>query len=175
MLIATELLKRGCEVHIIAGYTTVSLPDNIIRAYTADEMLKESLNLLSADVYISVAAICDFKIKEYSAKKIKKSDDSLKLEFIKNIDVVSTIANHKNRPKLVVGFALESDNYELNAKNKLRNKNLDLVVMNKVKHIEKDFNEFSIFSTDSYKELGSISKRDLAKNLIDKLEDLLDK
>ena len=175
MQIVTELLKRGGEVHIIAGYTTISLPDNIIRAYTADEMLKESLNLLPADVYISVAAICDFKIKEYSAKKIKKSDDSLKLEFTKNIDVVSTIANHKNRPKLVIGFALESDNYELNAKNKLRSKNLDLVVMNKVKHIENDFNEFSICNTDSYKELGSISKRDLAKNLVDELEGLLNK
>jgi phosphopantothenoylcysteine decarboxylase/phosphopantothenate--cysteine ligase len=76
---------------------------------------------------------------------------------------------------LVIGFALESDNYELNAKNKLRSKNLDLVVMNKVKHIENDFNEFSICNTDSYKELGSISKRDLAKNLVDELEGLLNK
>ncbi len=175
MLIATELLKRGCEVYIIAGHTTVSLPDNIIRAYTADEMLKESLNSLPADVYISVAAICDYKIKDYSAKKIKKSDDSLKLEFIKNIDVISAITHHKDRPKLVVGFALESDNCELNAKNKLRNKNLDLVVVNKTKHLGKDFNEFGMCSTDSYKELGSISKKDMAKNLVDKLEGLLDK
>jgi phosphopantothenoylcysteine decarboxylase/phosphopantothenate--cysteine ligase len=173
MLIVDELLRRGYEVHVIAGYTTISLPKNVIRAHTANEMLKESLNLLPADVYISVAAICDFKIKEYSASKIKKSTDSLKLEFVKNIDVVSEIAHHKSRPKLVIGFALESDNYEFNAMNKLKDKNIDLVVINKAKYIGKDFNEFSICSTDLYKELGSISKKDLAKNLVDKLEKLL--
>ena len=173
MLIATELLKRGCEVYIIAGHTALSLPNNIIRAYTADEMLKESLNLLPADVYISAAAICDYKIKGYSAKKIKKNDDSLKLEFIKNIDVISAITHHKDRPKLVIGFALESDNYELNAKNKLRNKNLDLVVVNKTKHLGKDFNEFGMCSTNSYKALGNISKKDMAKNLVDTIESLI--
>ena len=173
MLIVDELLRRGYEVHVIAGYTTISLPKNVIRAHTANEMLKESLNLLPADVYISVAAICDFKIKEYSTSKIKKSTDSLKLEFVKNIDVVSEIAHHKSRPKLVIGFALESDNYEFNAMNKLKDKNIDLVVVNKAKYIGKDFNEFSICSADSYKELGTISKKDLAKNLVDKLEKLL--
>jgi phosphopantothenoylcysteine decarboxylase / phosphopantothenate---cysteine ligase len=173
MLIVNELLRRGYEVHVIAGHTTISLPKNVIRAHTADEMLKESINLLPADVYISAAAICDFKIKEYSASKIKKSTDSLKLEFVKNIDVVSEIAHHKGRPKLVVGFALESDNYEFNAMNKLKDKNIDLVVVNKAKYIGKDFNEFSICSADSYKELGTISKKDLARNLVDKLEKLL--
>ncbi len=173
MLIVDELLSRGYEVHVIAGHTTIFLPKNVIRAHTADEMLKESINLLPADVYISAAAICDFKIKEYSASKIKKSTDSLKLEFVKNIDVVSEIAHHKGRPKLVVGFALESDNYKFNAMNKLKDKNIDLVVVNKAKYIGKDFNEFSICSADSYKELGTISKKDLAKNLVDKLEKLL--
>ena len=173
ILIANELIKRGCEVHIIAGYTTTSLPDNIIRAYTADEMLKESLNLLPSDAYISVAAICDYKIKNYSATKIKKNGDNLKLEFIKNVDVISEITRHKDKPKLVVGFALESDNYELNAKNKLRNKNLDLVVVNESKHLGKDFNEFSICKANSYQELGNISKKELAKILVDKLEGLL--
>jgi phosphopantothenoylcysteine synthetase/decarboxylase len=57
--------------------------------------------------------------------------------------------------------------------NKLKDKNIDLVVINKAKYIGKDFNEFSICSTDLYKELGSISKKDLAKNLVDKLEKLL--
>ncbi len=173
ILIVDELLSRGYEVHVIAGHTTIFLPKNVIRAHTADEMLKESINLLPADVYISAAAICDFKIKEYSASKIKKSTDSLKLEFVKNIDVVSEIAHHKGRPKLVVGFALESDNYKFNAMNKLKDKNIDLVVVNKAKYIGKDFNEFSICSADSYKELGTISKKDLAKNLVDKLEKLL--
>ena len=95
------------------------------------------------------------------------------MEFVKNIDVVSEISHHKSRPKLVVSFALESDNYELNAINKLKSKNVDLVIVNKTKHLGKDFNEFSICSANSYKELGTISKKNLAKNLVDKLEELL--
>ena len=145
----------------------------IIVAGKFDEKLKYAKTMVpNSEAFLYEV---DFKIKEYSTKKIKKNDDSLKLEFTKNIDVVSTIANHKNRPKLVVSFALESDNYEVNAKSKLINKNVDLVVVNKAKYLGKDFNEFSMCSTNSYKELGSISKKDLAKDLVDTLEGLLGK
>lgn len=169
MLIAQELASHGCEVQIIAGHVTIPLPKDTIRAYTAKDMLQASVNLLPADIYIGVAAICDFKPKTYSEEKIKKNSNNIILEFEPNIDVITKIAKDKNRPFIVIGFALESDNYEINAKQKLKNKNLDLIILNKAKFIGKNYNEFAICTSDSYEELGKISKKDLAEKLVNKI------
>ena len=77
ILIASELVKHGCDVDIIAGYVDYDIPKNTHRAYTAKEMLNISLGLLPADIYIGVAAICDFKIKKYSKEKIKKTNNNI--------------------------------------------------------------------------------------------------
>ncbi len=168
-LIASELVKQGCEVNIIAGYVDYDIPKNSFRAYIAKDMLNISLELLPADIYIGVAAICDFKIKEYSKEKIKKTNNNVILEFEPNIDVVSNISNNKDRPKLVIGFALESESHKQNCINKLKSKNLDLIIMNKTKYIGEFSNEFAICSTERYEETGKISKNDLAKLLVEKI------
>ncbi|MSO14566.1 bifunctional phosphopantothenoylcysteine decarboxylase/phosphopantothenate--cysteine ligase CoaBC [Rickettsiales endosymbiont of Trichoplax sp. H2] len=168
-LIASELVKQGCEVNIIAGYVDYDIPKNSFRAYTAKDMLNISLELLPADIYIGVAAICDFKIKEYSKEKIKKTNNNVILEFEPNIDVVSNISNNKDRPKLVIGFALESESHKQNCINKLKSKNLDLIIMNKTKYIGEFSNEFAICSPERYEETGKISKNDLAKLLVEKI------
>ncbi len=168
-LIASELVKQGCEVNIIAGYVDYDIPKNSFRAYIAKDMLNISLELLPADIYIGVAAICDFKIKEYSKEKIKKTNNNVILEFEPNIDVVSNISNNKDRPKLVIGFALESESHKQNCINKLKSKNLDLIIMNKTKYIGEFSNEFAICSPERYEETGKISKNDLAKLLVEKI------
>ena len=175
VLIASELAKQGCEVSIIAGYVDYDIPKNTFRAYTAKEMLNISLELLPADIYVGVAAICDFKIKKYSKEKIKKTNNDLILELEPNIDVLSNISNNKDRPKLVIGFALESENYKQNCSNKLKSKNLDLIVMNKAEYMRKFNNEFAICSPEIYEETGRISKNDLAKLLVEKIAANVDK
>ena len=85
ILIAEELEKHGCDVQIIAGYVNAKLPKDTIFAYTANKMLEASSNALPTDIYISVAAICDFKPKSYFSQKIKKSSTSLVLELENNI------------------------------------------------------------------------------------------
>ncbi len=172
LLIANELINNGFMVQIIAGHVMVNLPNNnVLRAYNAKEMLDVSCGALPCDVYISVAAICDFKAISYAAEKIKKSaQNNYSLELQPNIDVVSSIANHENRPSLVIGFACESNDYETNAKTKLKNKNLDLIVMNKTQFMGLNHhNEFAICGQNFYQELGQISKEHLAKILVAKI------
>jgi phosphopantothenoylcysteine decarboxylase/phosphopantothenate--cysteine ligase len=166
LLIASELARHGCEVQIIAGFTTVTLPPNTIRAYSADQMLAASLAALPADLYIGVAAIADFKPKAYSNKKIKKSNQPITLELQPNPDVITKIANHKPRPTIVAGFALETDNHQLNAQTKLKTKNLDIIVSNHATHLGQPINEFAIHSAQSTEELGTLSKADLSIKLV---------
>jgi len=114
-------------------------------------------------------------MKKYSKEKIKKTNNDLILELEPNIDVLSNISNNKDRPKLVIGFALESENYKQNCINKLKSKNLDLIVMNKAKYIGELNNEFAICSPEIYEETGRISKNYLAKLLVEKIAANVDK
>jgi phosphopantothenoylcysteine decarboxylase/phosphopantothenate--cysteine ligase len=166
LLIASELARHGCEVQILAGFTTVALPPNTIRAYSAYQMFAASLTALPADLYIGVAAIADFRPKAYSNKKIKKSNKPITLELEPTPDVITMVANHKPRPALVAGFALETDNHQLNAKTKLKNKNLDIIVSNHATHLGQPTNEFAIHTTDSSEELGTLYKEDLSIKLV---------
>ena len=108
--IAKSLLKNGFDTTLISGPTNLKIKENInlIKVETAEEMFKETLNNLPADVAIFSAAVGDYKIKKTSQEKIKKIDN-LNLEFEKNIDILNYISNHNSlRPKLVIGFAAEN-------------------------------------------------------------------
>ena len=89
-------------------------------------MLKETQNYLPVDVAIFSAAVSDFKVKEQKEKKIKK-EDYINFNFEKNVDILNYVSNHNSlRPKLVIGFAAETDNMKNKAKKKLMEKNLRL-------------------------------------------------
>jgi len=149
--LARSLSNRGFETTLISGPTNLKVGKNInfIKVETADQMFKATQNNLPADVAIFSAAVADFKIKEKSQQKIKKENyENLNLE--KNIDIISYISNHNSlRPKLVIGFAAETDDINNNAKNKLMEKNCDWIIANDVSNksigFESDFNEVTIF------------------------------
>ena len=112
-------------------------------------MFQATLNNLPADVAIFSAAVSDFKVKKTSNIKIKKQD-KLNLELEKNVDILNYVSNHNSlRPKLVVGFAAETNNLEDYANKKLNKKNCDWIiandVMNKRIGFDSDYNEVSIF------------------------------
>ena len=112
-------------------------------------MLKATQENLPADVAIFSAAVADFKVKEKKEEKIKKQE-SLYLELEKNIDILNYISKHNSlRPKLVIGFAAETNNVEENAKKKLMEKNCDWIIANDVSNksigFDSNFNEVSIF------------------------------
>jgi len=152
--LAKSLSRKGFETTLISGPTNLKVDKdiNFIKVETADQMFKETQNSLPTDVAIFSAAVSDFKIKEQKEQKIKK-EDYINLNLEKNIDILNYVSNHNSlRPKLVIGFAAETNNKNNNAKKKLMEKNCDWIIANDVSNksigFESDFNEVTIFYKD---------------------------
>ena len=149
--LAKSLVKKGFRTTLISGPTDLKVDENInlIKVETADEMLKATQDHLPTDVAIFSAAVSDFKVKDKKNYKIKKQDH-LNLELEKNYDILNYVSKHNFlRPKLVIGFAAETNDIEINAKKKLIEKNCDWIIANDVSNksigFDSDFNEVSIF------------------------------
>jgi len=179
--IAKSLSKKGFETTLISGPTNLEINNdiNLINVETAEEMFQSTLKSLPADVAIFSAAVCDYKAKETSKIKIKKQDE-INLELEKNVDILDCVSNHNSlRPKLVVGFAAETNDLENYAKKKLNEKNCDWIVANDVSNdsigFDSDFNEVSIFYKDKKMDrLKYRSKSEISDELVEKIIDHLD-
>jgi len=172
--IAKELREQGFKVKMVSGPSLTTPPTGIdvIKVVTAQEMLEAVSGSLPCDVFISVAAVSDWRVKEYSPAKIKKSNQqqTLTLKFIKNPDILATVAHHKtHRPKLVVGFAAETSDLEKNAKLKLDRKNCDWIVANNVSEeagfMGSDSNEVQIHTHANTYTYPCMKKSDVAVTL----------
>lgn len=182
ILIANVLSEMGAEVKLIAANIKTDFlglkKEQIITVKTAEEMLKTTNdNLKELDIFIACAAVADYKVKNIAKEKIKKSDsENLKLELVKNVDILQSVGNSKDRPRLVIGFAAESENLIEYAKTKLAKKNCDLVIANDVENGEIFNNSFTkayLVEKTSVKELDKISKKELANILAKKIKDFL--
>ena len=148
----------------------------LIKVETADEMFKATQNNLPADVAIFSAAVADFKIKQEKKEKIKK-EDCINLNLEKNIDILNYVAKHNSlRPKLVIGFAAETNNLVENSKNKLIEKNCDWIIANDVSNksigFDSDFNEVTIFYKDKKindEKLYMKKKSEISDEIIDRV------
>jgi len=174
--IAKSLSKKGFETTLISGPTNLEINDdiNLIKVETAEEMFQSTLKSLPADVAIFSAAVCDYKAKEISKTKIKKQD-RVNLELEKNVDILNYVSNHNSlRPKLVVGFAAETNNLENYAHKKLSEKNCDWIIANDVSNnsigFYSDFNEVSIFYKNKKTEkLMYKPKSEISDELVEKI------
>jgi Phosphopantothenoylcysteine synthetase/decarboxylase len=138
----------------------------MIKVNSAKEMYDATMDNLPVDIAIFSAAVSDWKIENFNKEKIKKNGD-LNLSLVQNIDILSNISkNNSLRPKLVIGFAAETDNLVENSKKKLDEKNCDWIIANDVSNNEigfdSDYNEITIFYRN--KNLEKISK--MKKSLI---------
>ena len=156
--IAKCLRDNGFDTTLISGTTNIKTLDgvNFVSVETAEEMFKETLNNLPADVAIFSAAVSDFRVKNYNNTKIKKSE-KLNLELEKNIDILNHISNHNSlRPKITIGFAAETNDIKKNARMKLNEKNCDWIVANDISDqtigFGSDLNKISIFYKDKPEE-----------------------
>ena len=156
--IAKCLRDNGFDTTLISGTTNIKTLDgvNFVSVETAEEMFKETLNNLPADVAIFSAAVSDFKVKNYNDTKIKKSE-KLNLELEKNIDILNHISNHNSlRPKITIGFAAETNDIKKNARTKLNEKNCDWIIANDISDqtigFGSDLNKISIFYKDKPEE-----------------------
>ncbi|EHI98434.1 phosphopantothenoylcysteine decarboxylase/phosphopantothenate/cysteine ligase [Clostridium sp. DL-VIII] len=172
--IAKEARNRGANVTLISGPTSIEAPMNVnlIKVSTNEEMREEALKAFSdADIVIKSAAVADYKPKNYSTQKIKKADNDLSIDFIRDNDILQELGNKKEK-QILVGFAAESQNLEENAKLKLSKKNLDYIVANDITADDTGFasedNKVIILSNEGKKvHLDKMSKEKIASNLFD--------
>lgn len=176
--IAEKFSECGADVVLIAGNIkeNINLPkDKIVRVKTAEDMLNATLkHLKKSDIFISCAAVADFRPKKIVKEKIKKEKSALKnLELIENVDILKTIANHKNRPKIVVGFAAESSDLVNNAKAKLKAKNCDFVLANDIDDgnvFGSEYNQITLLDRKGkIEKWEKMTKEEVAERLVEKL------
>ena len=181
--LAKSLSKRGFETTLISGPTKLNdrinnKDINLIMVETAEEMFKATQRSLPTDVAIFSAAVADFKVADKKSSKIKKKNN-LAINLEKNIDILNFVSNHNSmRPKLVIGFAAETENLDQNANSKLSEKKCDWIIANDIskKNIgfESDFNEVTIYYKDpvNKKEILSIKKKsEISEEIVDKIVD----
>ena len=166
--IAKSLKKNGFETTLISGPTNLDPISgvNLINVSSAEEMFNATLENLPVDVAIFSAAVGDYKVKNKEKDKIKKKE-SIDLSLEKNIDILGHISKHNSlRPKIVIGFAAETNNLIKNSKIKLAEKNCDWIIANDVSNpsigFESDFNEVSIF----YKNMSNEKLTKMKKSLL---------
>jgi phosphopantothenoylcysteine decarboxylase / phosphopantothenate---cysteine ligase len=174
--LAEAALKRGGDVTVVAGITTVDPPAGakVIRALSAAEMdqavVRESKQ---ASVFIGAAAIADYRPAQRAEQKIKKTEDSVTLTLERTPDVLANVAAARTNGMLVIGFAAETENVIANAREKLRNKNLDAIVANDVTREGSGFdsrtNAITIITARNNDpvELPTLSKREAADRILD--------
>ena len=173
--IAKQACSMGAKVYLISGPSNEIIDDegiNIKRIISADQMYYECMKTFpDADICIMSAAVSDFKPSNSFKNKLKKgSTKSLNLELEENKDILKTLASVKDKNQKLIGFALETSDELKNAKNKLKNKNLDAIVLNSL-NIEgagfnTDTNKISFITSNYIKDFPLKNKRNVAKDVL---------
>ena len=176
--IANALVRLGADVTFISGPSTVNYPDGVkvVTVETADEMFLAVKEALPAKVAIFVAAVSDWKIENVQRQKIKKSSGQKapSLVLAENKDILSYVSNLKqDRPKLVIGFAAESENILENASTKRGKKGCDWIVANDVSLgsgvMGGKSNKVSLISETNTENWPDMSKENVAERLVEKI------
>jgi phosphopantothenoylcysteine decarboxylase/phosphopantothenate--cysteine ligase len=176
--IAQAARDRGAKVTVIAGITSAAEPTSveIIRVTTAEEMHRAVMeNLSKASVFIGTAAVADYRPVQKSPQKVKKTENSIRLELERTPDILSAVANSNQPHLLVVGFAAESENVLANARQKLTAKNLHAIVANDITQqgvgFDSPTNEVTIISRDRTAPIHVplIAKTNLADIILDEV------
>lgn len=167
---------RGANVTLVSGPTTLAPPRNttLIRVDTAQEMADAVFeHFPTADIIIKTAAVSDYRPKKKADRKIKKEKDEMQLDLVRNTDILKAVGRQK-KDQILVGFAAETEALEKNALQKLAQKNLDMIVANRVDTAEGGFasnqNKATLFFKDGASEdLPLMDKEALAHHLLDRI------
>ncbi|PNR96493.1 bifunctional phosphopantothenoylcysteine decarboxylase/phosphopantothenate--cysteine ligase CoaBC [Petrotoga olearia] len=172
--LAREFANRGADVTLISGPTNLEPPttiNKIVRIESAEELRQKVLeHFEDSDIIIMTAAVSDLRIKNYSDQKLKK-DKIISLEIEKNPDIIKELGRRKRDGQILVGFAAETENLKENAMKKLKEKNMDMIILNDVSRkdigFEKEENEVTIFTSKEEHRLEKNHKRIIAGNICD--------
>lgn len=180
--LARAAARRGATVIVVSGPVSLVEPEGVrvVRVQTARDMLKTSEEVFpSADLALFAAAVADMRPREAAGLKLKKGRDGdrlASLDLVENPDIMATLAAVRHAGQVIVGFAAETDHVIENAQKKLRSKQADLIVGNKVgegRVFGSDKNEACIVFVDEVDELPLMSKDRLAEVILDRAVQLL--
>lgn len=174
--IVDELLLLGANVTVVAGHKDIDINSKAIeiKTNTADEMYEEVIkNIKGKDIFISTAAVVDFKVREFSQEKIKKKSNSMTIEFIKNTDILSEVST-QYKDILSIGFAAETNEHEKHALEKLENKGCDAIILNDVSDseigFESDENAVTIYGKKFKEKIEKNSKKIVGREILKIIE-----
>jgi phosphopantothenoylcysteine decarboxylase/phosphopantothenate--cysteine ligase len=174
--IAKSLKNNGFKTTLVSGPTNLDpIPGvNIVKVNSAKEMLDATLENLPTDVAIFSAAVADYKANKIESEKIKKGEN-LNLSLEKNVDILGHVSKHNSlRPKLVIGFAAETNELVKNSQKKLLEKNCDWIIANDISNtdigFDSEYNEVSIFYKNMKNEkIPKMKKSILADEIVKRI------
>jgi len=176
MALAHACIQAGAKTTLIVGSISVELEKRaeIVHVVSAEDMYKAVMKRIdSQDLFISCAAVADFKPKTMSQNKIKKNDQSMTIELIENKDILASVCQLEKKP-ICIGFAAETENHIENAKIKLKNKKCDAILLNDVSKVgiglNSDDNEVHLITKNNTEKLEKNTKHIIAEKIINKLE-----
>ena len=174
--LAAECARRGADVTLVAGPVSLSTPAGVSRidVESCQEMYEASTQAFPRmDAAILCAAVADFRPETAAEQKIKREKDDLVLRLQPTHDIAQQLGQLKTDRQVLVGFALETNDEELNAKKKLAKKNLDFIVLNSTRNkgttFRSDDNQISIISATGQKDFPKKPKTEVARDIVDHL------
>jgi len=170
--IAHAALRAGAKVTLISGPVTINPPVGcqLIQVNSAEEMHQQALKFApNSTTFVACAAVADYRVANIATQKIKKSNDAMQLELVRNHDIVADVASLDDKP-FMVGFAAETQNVEQYARGKLVRKNLDLIAANDVaksgQGFNSDDNALMLYSAIDKTEIPLANKQIIAQKLV---------
>ena len=175
MALAHACIQAGAKTTLIVGSISIELEKRaeIIQVISAEEMYQAVMKQIdNQDLFISCAAVADFRPKKVSKNKIKKNNQSMTIELIENRDILASVCQLKKKP-ICIGFAAETENHIINANNKLIKKQCDAIILNDISQTEiglnADENEVHLITKNRTKKIEKNTKQIVAEKIIDKL------
>lgn len=172
--IAKAAKAMGANVILVSGPVQLEKIDGIqtIDVTSALDMFEAiKQNADKADYIIMAAAVSDYRPENIAEHKIKKSDDTIEMTFVKNPDILAYLGQHKTKKQIICGFAMETQDLDKNAKEKLEKKNCDMLIANNLfvsgAGFQTDTNIVSLLTKDSIEHLPKLSKEELGQKILE--------
>ena len=177
--VAQELAARGARVTLISGRTSLATPAGVDRVdvLSAEDMYNACCERFEeSDGAVMCAAVADYTPQTVSDQKLKKSDNDMSIALKRTQDIAATLGSRKGN-RLLVGFAMETENEQSNAEGKLKRKNFDFIVLNSLRcdgaGFRGDTNVVTLIDADQATDLPLMSKSEVAVHIVDKMETML--
>ncbi len=178
--IAGELAGRGARVSLVSGRTSLPVPKGVERIdalSAADMYVAVTARWPEADGAVMCAAVADYTPEHVAASKIRKSDDDISISLVRTRDIAASVGADKGS-RILVGFALETDDEQAHAEAKLVKKNFDFIVLNSLRDkgagFRGDTNKVALIDDKSRTDYPLMSKREVAEIIVDRIEELID-